>query len=143
MKKIKDVMTQDVEVLAPNATLKEAAEKMREFSIGPVPICEGDKLRGIVTDRDIVVRGIAMGHDPNTSSVSSVMTETLEVIHPNASLKDAEARMAAMQVRRLLVVDDDQKLVGIVSLGDLALESSETSSGWTLEEVSKPSQPAY
>ncbi|MGZ3460104.1 MAG: CBS domain-containing protein [Archangium sp.] len=143
MKTIKDVMTQGVEVLEPNSTLKQAAEKMRQLNVGPMPVCVGDKLVGMVTDRDIVVRGIAMGHDPNTSKVSTVMTEDVEVIHPDASLKEAAALMSVSQVRRLPVVDDAQKLIGIVSLGDLAKGASDTAAGWTLEQISRPSQPAY
>jgi CBS domain-containing protein len=143
MKTIKDVMTHGVEVLEPNSTLKQAAEKMRQLNVGPMPVCVGGKLVGMVTDRDIVVRGIAMGHDPNTSKVSAVMTEDIEVIHPDASLKEAAALMSVSQVRRLPVVDDDQKLIGIVSLGDLAKGASDTTAGWTLEQISKPSQPAY
>ena len=143
MKTIKDVMTRGVEALEPNATLKQAAEKMRQLNVGPMPVCIGDKLVGMVTDRDIVVRGIAMGHDPNTSKVSAVMTEDVEVIHPDASLKEAAALMSVSQIRRLPVVDDDQKLIGIVSLGDLAKGASDTTTGWTLEQISKPSQPAY
>ncbi|PTL84605.1 CBS domain-containing protein [Vitiosangium sp. GDMCC 1.1324] len=143
MKTLKDVMTQDVEVLEPDATLRQAAEMMRQFNIGPVPICEGGRLVGMVTDRDIVVRGLALGHDPNTSTVSAVMTREIEVIHQDASLKEAAALMAANQIRRLPVVDDDENLVGILSLADLTRATSETASGWTLEEISKPSQPAY
>jgi CBS domain-containing protein len=142
MRTIQDVMTRGVEVLHPNATLREAAETMRRFNIGPVPVCDGDKLVGMVTDRDIVVRGIAMGHDPTTSRISSVMTEDLEAIHPGASLDEAAALMKDRQLRRLLVVDENGKLVGIVSLGDLAREADDTTAGRTLEGISEPSRPA-
>lgn len=141
MRTIQDVMTRGVEVLHPDATLKEAAEKMRRFNIGPLPVCDGDKLVGLVTDRDIVVRGIAMGHDPTTSRISSVMSEDLESIHPRASLDEAAHLMKDKQLRRLLVVDDDGKLVGLVSLGDLAREADDTTAGQTLEGISEPSRP--
>lgn len=143
MKTVQDVMARGVEVLPPQATLREAAEMMRQFNVGPVPVCEGDKLVGMVTDRDIVVRGIAMGHDPSTSRISSVMTEDVEVIHPHASLTEAAARMSASQFHRLPVVDDDWKVIGIVSQADLAREAGETTASRTLEQISKPSQPAY
>jgi CBS domain-containing protein len=140
MRTIKDVMTHGAEVIHPDATLREAAEKMRRFNIGPLPICDGDKLVGVVTDRDIVVRGIAMGHDPHSSRVSSVMTEDVESISPNASLDEAAELMEDRQLRRLLVVDDKGKLVGIVSLGDLSREADDTTVGRTLERLSRPSR---
>jgi CBS domain-containing protein len=115
-KTIKDVMTRDVEVLDPNATLRQAAEKMRRLDVGPLPICDGDRLVGVVTDRDLVVRGIALGHDPNTSRVSSVMTEDVEFIHPDSSLDEATELMRDRQLRRLLVVDDHRNLIGIVNM---------------------------
>jgi CBS domain-containing protein len=140
MRTIKDVMTRGVEVIHPDATLREAAEKMRRFNIGPVPVCDGDKLVGVVTDRDIVVRGVAMGHDPHSSRVSSVMSEDIESLPPSASLDEAAELMKDRQLRRLLVVDDAGRLVGIVSLGDLSLEAEDTTVGRTLERISEPSR---
>jgi CBS domain-containing protein len=138
MKKVKDVMTRGVEVIAPDSTLIQAAEKMRRFNIGPVPVCDGDRLVGLVTDRDLVVRGIAMGHDPHTSKVSSVMTEDVEVIHLEANLDEAADMMKDRQIRRLLVVDDHGNLVGVVSLGDLAREAGARLAARTLERISEP-----
>ncbi len=143
MKTIKDVMTRGVEVISPETTLTQAAEKMRHFNIGPVPVCDGDRLVGVVTDRDLVVRGIAMGHDPLTSKVSSVMTEDVEVIHVEADLEEAAELMKDKQIRRLLVVDDHQNLVGILSLGDLAQEADDTTAARTLEHISEPSRPTH
>ncbi|QRK04472.1 CBS domain-containing protein [Archangium violaceum] len=143
MKTIKDVMTRGVEVIGPDATLKQAAEKMQRLNVGPLPVCEGDKLVGLVTDRDIVVRGIAMGHDPDTSRVSSVMSEDVECIHPDASLDEAAELMEDRQIRRLLVVDDDKSLIGIVSLGDLSQEASDTTTARALEQISEPSRPLH
>ena len=116
----------------------QAAEKMRQFNIGPVPVCDGDRLVGVVTDRDLVVRGIAMGHDPHTSTVSSVMTEDAELIHLDADLDEAAEMMRDKQLRRLLVVDDHKNLVGILSLGDLAREADDTTAARTLEHISEP-----
>jgi len=138
MKTIQDVMTRGVEVVDPNATLMQVAEKMRQFNVGPLPVCDGDRLVGVVTDRDLVVRGIAMGHDPHTSKVSSVMTEDVELIHLEASLEEAADLMKEKQLRRLLVVDDHENLVGILSLGDLAREADDTTAARTLEHISEP-----
>lgn len=143
MKTVQDVMTRGVEVLNPHATLKQAAEMMQRFNIGTVPVCDGDRLVGLVTDRDVVVRGIAMGHDPDTSRISSVMTEELETIHPDAGLEEAAELMRDRQIRRLLVVDEDRHLVGIVSLGDLAQEAEERTAAHTLERISEPSRPSH
>lgn len=143
MKTIQDVMTRGVECIEPNATLKQAAEKMQRLNVGPLPVCEGDKLVGLVTDRDIVVRGIAMGHDPDTSRVSSVMSEDVECIHPDASLDEAAELMKDRQIRRLLVVDGDKNLIGIVSLGDLSQEASDTTTARTLERISEPSRSPH
>ncbi|WNG35071.1 CBS domain-containing protein [Archangium violaceum] len=143
MKTIRDVMTRGVEVIDPNATLKQAAEMMQRFNVGPLPVCAGDKLMGLVTDRDLVVRGIAMGHDPDTSKVSSVMSEDVECIHPDASLEEAAELMKDRQIRRLLVVDDDKNLMGILSLGDLSHEASDTTAAQTLEQISEPSRSLH
>ena len=143
MKTIQDVMTRGVEVVDPNATLMQVAEKMRRFNVGPLPVCDGDRLVGVVTDRDLVVRGIAMGHDPHTSKVSAVMTEDVELIHLEASLEEAADLMKERQLRRLLVVDDHKNLVGILSLGDLAQEADDTTTARTLEHISEPSPPSH
>lgn len=127
MKTLEDVMTRGVEAIAPDATLTRAAEKMRQLHVGALPVSEGDRLVGLVTDRDLVVRGIAMGHDPHTSPISSVMTEDVETLPPGASLEQAARRMEERQLRRLLVVDAGGKLVGVVSL----------------EHLSEPSQPPH
>ncbi|MFL5352034.1 CBS domain-containing protein [Archangium sp.] len=143
MKTLQDVMTRGVEAIAPHATLTQAAEKMRQLNVGPLPVCEGDTLVGLVTDRDLVVRGIAMGHDPDTSHVSSVMTEDVETLPPGASLEQAAKLMEERQLRRLLVVDGGGKLVGIVSLGDLSREVDDTTAARTLEHLSEPSGPVH
>ncbi|MFY0529817.1 CBS domain-containing protein [Archangium gephyra] len=143
MKTIQDVMTRGVEVVGPNATLMQVAEKMRRFNVGPLPVCDGDRLLGVVTDRDLVVRGIAMGHDPHTSTVSSVMTEDVEFIHLEASLEEAADLMKEKQIRRLLVVDGHKHLVGILSLGDLAQEADDTTAARTLEHISEPSSASH
>lgn len=142
MKTIEQVMTRDVETVHPSDTLREAAEKMRSLNVGPMPVCDGDKLVGMVTDRDIVVRAIALGHDPNSSKVSDVMTDDVETISTNASLEEAANIMKDKQIRRLLVIDDDKKLCGIVSIGDLSQEAQDEITGEALEGISEPSAPS-
>ncbi len=142
-KKIKDVMTPGVEVVSPNTTLREAAEKMRDLNVGPLPVCEGQKLAGMITDRDIVIRGIAMGHDPNTSKVRDVLTADVEYCYDDDSVDKAAQLMRDKQIRRVLVVDRNKNLVGIVSLGDISGEVSGRKAGETLEEISEPSGRNY
>ncbi len=141
-KKIRDVMTKDVEVVGPEDTLRECAEKMRSLNVGPMPVCENDRLVGIITDRDIVVRAIALGHDPSSTKVREVMTDDVKTVSANASVEDAAKRMKDKQIRRVLVLDDKKKLVGILALGDLAEESDDRLSGETLERISEPAAPS-
>lgn len=143
MKTLEDVMTRGVEALAPHATLTQAAEKMRQLNVGALPVREGDTLVGLVTDRDLVVRGIAMGHDPDTSRVASVMTGDVETLPPGASLEEAAEWMEERQLRRLLVVEGGGKLVGIVSLGDLSREGDGPTAARTPEPPSEPSGPVH
>ena len=116
---IKDVMTESPQTVEASATLKDAAELMAKENIGNVLVVENGEVQGIVTDRDIVVRGIAKGEDPTDASVREVASTDLETLSPDDSIDDAIKRMEQGDVRRLPVVDDG-KPVGIVSLGDLA-----------------------
>ncbi len=141
-RKVKDLMTKDVEVVNPEDTLKECAEKMRSLNVGPMPVCENDRLVGMITDRDIVVRAIALGHDPSSTRVREVMTDDVEMLSVNASLDDAAKLMKDKQIRRVLVIDDDKKLCGILSLGDLAEDADDRLAGETLERISEPSVPS-
>lgn len=140
---ISEVMTRDVEVASPNDTLREVAERMRTLNVGPIPVCEGDKLIGIITDRDIVVRAVAQGLDPHTTRVSQAMTDQVECISANEELEVAAAKMREEQIRRILVVDENRKLLGIVSLGDIAMAMHEHETGETLEAISEPAQPMH
>jgi CBS domain-containing protein len=138
---IAEVMTRDVEVVHPNDTLRDVAEKMRTLNVGPMPVCDGQRLQGIITDRDIVVRAVSQGMDPNTTPVSQVMTEEVEYIFSDEDVSVAAERMREEQIRRLLVVDRDKKLVGILSLGDISEATGKHEAGRTLEAISEPSQP--
>jgi len=137
---LKDIMTRDVEVIAPDQSLQLAAEKMRALDVGPLPVCDGDRLVGVLTDRDIVVRGTAEGRDPFTTTVREVMTDDVVYAFEGDDVRHAAQMMRDKQIRRLLVLDRDRRLVGIVSLGDLAVDAGDANqSGKVLEEVSQPS----
>jgi CBS domain-containing protein len=136
--KVKDVMTRDVESVRPDTSLQEAAAKMKALNVGPVPVVEGDRVAGIVTDRDIVVRGIAEGRDPRTTRVQDVMTRDVVCVTETDDVKDAARLMKEHQVRRVLVVSADKKLTGIVSLGDIAVDTRDDKlKGDVLEKVSQ------
>jgi CBS domain-containing protein len=142
MKKAMEVMTKDVETINPNDSLQDAAEKMRALNVGPLPVCEGDKLVGIITDRDIVVRAVSQGLNPSNTRVSQAMTADIDYVYENDDIDTVAKKMKEEQIRRILVVNPDKKLVGIIALGDLAEAVSTKEAGKTLESISEPSQPA-
>ena len=140
--KLRELMTRDVEVVHPNSTIKEAAEKMQTLDVGPMPVCDGSRLVGILTDRDITVRATASGLDPGTARVAEVMTPDVVYAFEDQDHEEAARLMEQHQIRRLIVLDRDKRLVGIVSLGDLATTTSdETLSGEVVTRVSEPSEP--
>jgi CBS domain-containing protein len=138
--KLSSIMTGGIETIAPHATLAEAAKKMASQDIGSLPVCgEQRKVVGIITDRDITVRAVARGMDPNRTRVEEVMTRDVLSCPSDADVEDACALMERRQVRRLLVTAaDDDTPVGIVSLGDIALCLREAQSGEVLRKVSEP-----
>src|SRR5512132_4115116 len=117
---LKDIMTPGVEVIAPEASIYEAAEKMSHRDVGPLPVCEGDRLIGMLTDRDITVRAVAAGRDPLTTTVRDVMTPDVVYGFDDQEVDDAARLMEHYQIRRLPVLNRRQQLVGMVALGDLA-----------------------
>jgi CBS domain-containing protein len=135
--KISDVMTRDVQTVRPDQTAREAAGFMLSADAGSIPVTEGDRLIGMITDRDIAVRGVAEGHGPETP-VRELMTNDVVAARIDDNIDDVAARMSEAQVRRLPVVDDQQKLCGIVSLGDLSREGSDGAAEQALEGVSQP-----
>jgi CBS domain-containing protein len=140
--KVSEAMTRGVECVSPETTLQEAARKMRDLDVGPLPICGDDRLVGMITDRDITVRAVAEGRDPKTARVQDVMTPDVIYVFEDQDVSEAARLMEENQVRRLVVLNRDKRLVGIVSLGDLAVETgSERLAGKTLEGVSEPAQP--
>ena len=123
--KVKDISTPDPQCISPDASLTEAARKMRILDIGMLPVCENDRLVGTVTDRDITVRAVAEGLDPKTVKVRQVMTQEVVYCFENRSVEEAAQLMEEKKIRRLPVLDQEKHLVGIVSIGDLAARAQE------------------
>ena len=136
--KIRDVMTTDVDVIDPAAMIAEASRRMRDEDIGALPVGEGDKLVGMVTDRDIVVRAIAAGKDPAKTTVREAMSDRVLYCFEDQSIEEVSANMGENQVRRLPVVNRDKRLVGIVALGDLSSRGATGEAGEALSEISEP-----
>src|SRR5512138_1557443 len=114
---LRDVMTRNVEIISPEATLAQAAEKMRQLNVGPLPVCDGRRLQGMITDRDVTVRATAEGSDPRATKVRDVMTPGVVYCFEDQDVREAAQLMQQKQIRRLLVLDRNKDLVGIVSLG--------------------------
>ena len=139
MQKLKDLMSRDVKVISPDMTIRDAARKMRDGDFGMLPVGEDDRLIGTISDRDIAIRAVAEGKDVGTK-VRDVMSEGVAWAYEDDSVEEAAKIMSQRQVRRLPVVDRDKRLVGIVALGDFAVESSEIRpAAQALSEISKPS----
>lgn len=120
--KIRDIMNTDIKWVTPETDLVKTAEIMQKYNIGVVPVCNDDKhLLGLVTDRDIVIRNVVTGKNPEDSYVKDIMSNTVKTGTPNMSIDEACDMMSEWQVRRLPIIEND-KLVGIISLGDIALD---------------------
>jgi CBS domain-containing protein len=137
---VKDCMTSHVECAKPNSTLREAAQMMRDLDVGPLPVCgEDDRLAGIITDRDITIRAIAEGKDAEKTSVRDVMTPKIIYCYEDDDITEAAHLMEENQVRRLVVLNRDKRMVGILSLGDIAVDThDEQLCGHALEAISEP-----
>ena len=135
--KISEVMTTNVETVTGDQTAREAAGFMLRANAGSIPVCEGDRVIGMITDRDIAVRGIAEGRGPETP-VSELMSADIVCARTDDDTGDVAERMSSEQVRRLPVVDENDRLVGIVSLGDLSREGPEQAAAMALEGVTQP-----
>jgi CBS domain-containing protein len=137
-------MTRNIEEISPQTTLAEAAQKMKSMDTGALPVCENDKLVGMLTDRDITVRAVADGCDPKFTQASEAMTPDVIYCYEDEDVREAARIMEEKQIRRLLVLDRNQHAVGIVSLGDLAIRASASGDnkvgGEVLERVSEPKQ---
>jgi CBS domain-containing protein len=135
--KISEVMTRDVQTVRPDQPVQEAASFMLSADAGSIPVTDGDRLIGMITDRDIAVRGVAKGYGPDTP-VRELMTDEVICAREDDNVEDVASRMSSAQVRRLPVIDGDERLCGIVSLGDLSREADDDCAERALEGVSQP-----
>jgi CBS domain-containing protein len=136
-------MTEGVQCARPTDTIARAAQRMRDLNIGALPVCgEHDELLGMITDRDIVIRAVADCCDPDSTLVGDVMSPGITFCYDDYDVEDAAHVMENKQIRRIVVLNRDKRMVGIVSLGDLAVDTgNEKMAGSTLEAVSEPSRP--
>lgn len=140
MQSISQLMTRDVTVIAPHDNVQHAAQMMKDRNVGSLPVCDGQRLVGMITDRDIAVRAVAAGRSPKDCHVTEVMTGDVLWCYEDQTVGAILDEMGDEQVRRVPVVNADMQLVGIVSLGDLATRHAQNVER-TLEEISYPSEP--
>lgn len=136
--KVHEIMTAHARCVAPDNTLVEVAGYMAELDVGALPVCDDDRLAGMITDRDIAIRAVAKGCDPSETAVSEIMTPSIVYIFADQEVEEATRVMQEHEIRRLPVLNRQKRLVGIVSLGDVAMSSHPAFSGQTLRQVSKP-----
>lgn len=141
MTNVSDCMTRDVTVVTPNDTLQQAAKIMGQLDCGVLPVGENDRLVGMITDRDIAIRAVAEGKDPVQTRVRDVMTHEIKYVFEDDLLSDATDMMAELQLRRLPVINRDKRLVGILSIGDIAREDEPRQAGEALQGISRPGGP--
>ncbi len=135
--RVAEVMTQDVRLIEPNQTIRDAARLMAEMDAGIMPVREGDRLVGMITDRDIAVRAVAQGRGPDTA-VREVMTDEVKYCYEDDDTNDVARNMADIQVRRLPVLTREKRLVGIISLGDMAVSDEAGKAGEAVAGISQP-----
>jgi len=139
--RIADIMTKDVQSVSPSTDLQTVARHMRDLDVGVIPVVDGGKLLGIITDRDIVIRAIAAGTNPQQGTVGDHMSPDPTTVSPGDDVQRATEIMAREQIRRLLVVENGT-LVGILSIGDVAVDTGrDRMTGDALEQISEPAQP--
>jgi CBS domain-containing protein len=136
--KVRDVMSSRPRCVSPDTTVTEAAELMESEDVGSLPVLDGDELAGMITDRDIVLRAVARGKDPRGMPVREVSTREVVTVRGDEDLSEALKLMASHQVRRLPVVDDSNRLVGVLAQADVAQEAREKTVGQVVEEISRP-----
>ena len=135
--KVSEVMTRDVQTVRPDQPVQQAASFMLSADAGSIPVIDGERLIGMITDRDIAVRGIAKGYGPDTP-VRELMTDDIICARDSDDVEDVASKMSEAQVRRLPVIDENERLCGIVSLGDLSREADDDCASEALEGVSEP-----
>ncbi|MGJ9417357.1 CBS domain-containing protein [Massilia sp. CMS3.1] len=141
MQTIQDIMTRDVQTISPQDTVQRAAQLMDELNVGAIPVLDGDKLVGMITDRDITVRSVAVGQNPSSTKVLEVMSTDVRTCTENESVDSVLGKMGDVQIRRVPVIDEQTgKVIGIVSLGDVATRHS-ADVDRALDEISSPSEP--
>ncbi|MBD8532571.1 MULTISPECIES: CBS domain-containing protein [unclassified Massilia] len=140
MQTIQDIMTRDVQTISPQDTVQRAAQLMDELNVGAIPVLDGDQLVGMITDRDITVRSVAVGQNPTSTQVADVMSTDVRTCTADQSVDDVLDTMGDVQIRRIPVLDAQSKVIGIVSLGDVATRHA-ADVDLTLDEISTPSEP--
>ena len=141
MQTIQEVMTRDVQTITPQETVQRAAQMMDELNVGAIPVLDGGKLVGMITDRDITVRSVAAGQAPDATRVGDVMSTDVRTCTTRQTVDEVLGQMGDVQIRRVPVIDEDsQQVVGIVSLGDMATKHS-AQVDRALDEISTPSEP--
>ncbi len=138
---VSDVMTRGVRALSPKDTVVMAAQAMQELDVGAIPVCNDERLVGIVTDRDLVLRGVAQARLDGNTPIDDVMSRQPLWCFEDQPVDDVLAYMRKAQVRRVPVIDRENRLVGMVSLGDLAFKGDEDLAGSALRSISEPSRP--
>jgi CBS domain-containing protein len=136
--KVRDIMTRSTQTILLDATIEQAARKMRDANIGLLPVVEEGKVLGAVTDRDIVIRSVAEGRNPHLTTVRDVMTEGVLYCYEDQSIAEASMIMEEHHVRRLLVMDAQNRLAGMLTVTDLALKGNEKLPGHVLNRVAGP-----
>ncbi|HYR82553.1 MAG TPA: CBS domain-containing protein [Terriglobia bacterium] len=134
--KVSEIMSTSVECVSPDTGIKDIALKMKSLDVGFIPICENDRLVGTVTDRDIVLRGVAAGRDLNTTKARELMTKDIVWCFEDEDVKAVAKKMREKEVRRMLILNRDKRLVGVVSIGDVS-QVEEKVSGQTLHEITE------
>ena len=140
MKTVSQIMTRGVRAMAPTDSVVRAAQLMEELDVGAVPVCEGERLVGMVTDRDIVVRGVAQGLGGQGAKLSEIMSREVRFCHADDPVDEVLNTMSVHQIRRMPVLDHEQHLVGIVSLGDIAASVRDLHVAESLGEISESSE---
>jgi CBS domain-containing protein len=137
---VRDIMSKDVECANPETTLKDAATTMKNRDFGSMPVCEGRRVVGVITDRDIAIRGVAEGRDPGSTRVRDVMSKDVVSVREDSDLKEAERLMRERQLRRLPVLNGSGDLVGYLAIAKIARTESPEEAGKVLQGVSQPAK---
>jgi len=134
--KVTEIMTTNVECVAPDTGVRELADRMKTLDIGFLAVCENDRITGTITDRDIVIRGVAGSRDIASVKASDVMTKNVHCCSESDDAKDVAKKMRAKGVRRMLILDEHKRLAGVVSIGDIS-KVEESESGKTMKDIAE------